>query len=101
MWTATLNGLLLQPIEIQLRGQFDMAQASLNLSIISKRMMNQREAADYAGLAAKRFKQHCPVQPIEVAPRELRWDKIDLDQWLDGLKLGNESQSRAEVLSRL
>lgn len=64
-------------------------------------MMNQREAADYAGLAAKRFKAHCPVQPIEVAPSELRWDKVDLDQWLDGLKFGTKSESRADVLSRL
>lgn len=78
-----------------------MAQASLNLSVIAKRMMNQREAADYAGLAAKRFKAHSPVQPIEVAPGELRWDKVDLDRWLDGLKAGSETQSRDEWLSKL
>jgi hypothetical protein len=78
-----------------------MAQASLNLSVISKRMMNQREAADYSGLAAKRFKAHSPVQPIEVAPGELRWDKIDLDRWLDCLKGRAMVESRDELLSRL
>lgn len=78
-----------------------MAQTSINLSIVSKRMMSQREAADYCGLSVKRFKEHCTVEPIEVAPTKLRWDKYDLDQWLDGLKQGVDMNSREDWLSKL
>jgi hypothetical protein len=78
-----------------------MATTSLNISVIEKRMMNVSEAAHYSGLAIKHFKALCPVQPIALTATNLRYDKLDLDRWLDSLKTGSEMSSRNHVLAQL
>ena len=78
-----------------------MANASLNISVVEKRMLRQKEAADYSGLALSHFKQVCTVSPIEMRPGELRWDKRDLDRWIDGLKECAVEPTRDEILRRL
>lgn len=75
--------------------------ANLNISVVEKRMLRPAEAADYAGLAAKHFKAVCPVQPVELRQGVLLYDKRDLDQWIDNVKLGNETTSRDDILGRL
>ena len=62
-----------------------MSSASLNISVVEKRMLKQSEAASYTGLPVKHFKSTCPVQPIELRHGTLLYDKHDLDQWIDGL----------------
>jgi hypothetical protein len=78
-----------------------MAAATLNLNVIEKRMLNDAEAASYCGLPAKHFKAACPVQPVQLGGNALRYDKRDLDQWIDSEKSGGAEASRDDILRRL
>jgi hypothetical protein len=63
-----------------------MANATLNLTVISKRMLTKREAAEHCGRPTKVFESECPVQPVKFANGDLRWDVRELDAWLDTFK---------------
>lgn len=78
-----------------------MANANLNISVIEKRMLKQAEAADYTGLPVKHFKATCPVQPVEMRPGTVLWDKRDLDKWIDALKEGAEMATQDAILGKL
>ena len=78
-----------------------MAQATLNLSVTEKRMMNASEAASYCGLPMKHFKAVCPVTPLELRPNSLAHDKRDLDAWIDSMKSGAEMITQKAILDRL
>ena len=78
-----------------------MANASLSISVNEKRMLKQAEAADYTGLPAKHFKATCPVQPVEMRPGTVLWDKRDLDRWIDGMKEGAEMATQDAILGKL
>ncbi len=78
-----------------------MATASLNISVTEKRMMNEAEASSYCGLPAKYFKVTCPVQLVNLGGKALRYDKRDLDQWIDAEKAGSADSSRDAILGRL
>jgi hypothetical protein len=78
-----------------------MSSASLNISVVEKRMLKQSEAASYTGLAVKHFKATCPVRPIELRPGTALYDKRDLDTWIDGIKTGTEMVSQDAILGML
>ncbi len=78
-----------------------MATASLNISITEKRMMDLSEASNYCGLPARHFKTVCPVQPIDLGEKWPRYDKRDLDQWIDAEKTGGTEQTRDSILGKL
>jgi hypothetical protein len=78
-----------------------MANANLNITVTEKRMLKQSEAANYTGLSAKHFKVTCPVNPVEMRPGTLLWDKRDLDRWIDGMKEGAEVATQEAILSKL
>ncbi|MCB0636585.1 MAG: hypothetical protein KDC54_08195 [Lewinella sp.] len=78
-----------------------MANANLNISVIEKRMLKQAEAADYTGLPVKHFKAACPVQPVEMRPGTILWDKRDLDKWIDAMKEGAEMATQDAILGKL
>lgn len=78
-----------------------MGSANLNISVIEKRMLKQSEAASYTGLAVKHFKDTCPVQPIELRPGTVLYDKRDLDVWIDGIKTGAEPTTQDAIVSKI
>lgn len=78
-----------------------MPSTNLNITVIEKRLLRKAEAAEYVGLAQKHFSVHCPVQTIELRQGEIRWDKRDLDRWIDGMKDGADASDRDEILGRL
>ena len=78
-----------------------MANANLNISVIEKRMLKQSEAAEYTGLPVKHFKVTCPVQPVEMRPGTILWDKRDLDKWIDAMKNGAEAATQKAILGKL
>ena len=78
-----------------------MTNANLNIRVVEKRMLKQAEAASYTGLTAKHFKATCPVQPIEMRPGSVLWDKRDLDTWIDAMKDGTELTTQSAILDRL
>ncbi|MGR3502219.1 hypothetical protein [Pseudaestuariivita sp.] len=78
-----------------------MATTILNISVIDKRMLKQSEAASYAGLPVKHFKAACPVRPVELMQGALRWDRLELDLWIDDVKSGTVTVTRETILDRL
>jgi hypothetical protein len=76
-----------------------MPTATLNLTVVSKRMLTKREAAEHCGRPLKMFEVECPVSPIKFANGDLRWDVRDLDSWLDTLKTGIDDVD--SIVSRL
>ncbi len=78
-----------------------MANASLTINVNEKRMLKQSEAAVYTGLPPKLFKTTCPVQPIEMRPGTVLWDKRDLDNWIDAMKEGAEMATQDVNLGKL
>ena len=78
-----------------------MANANLNISVIEKRMLKQAEAADYTGLPVKHFEATCPVQPVEMRPGTVLWDKRDLDKWIDAMKERAEMATQDAILGKL
>jgi hypothetical protein len=63
-----------------------MPLATLHLTVVNKRMLTKREAAEHCGRPVRKFEVECPVGPIKFANGDLRWDVRDLDAWLDALK---------------
>lgn len=60
---------------------------------IEPRLLTKPQAAAYAGLGAPLFAKVCPVVPCRVAPgiQGLRYDRFDLDNWLDSLPKGGDN----------
>ncbi len=76
-----------------------MSSAVVNLTVIAKRMLRKREAAEHCGRSPKRFEVECPVVPVRFPNGDLRYDVRDLDRWLDRLKSG--AQDSESILRRL
>ena len=77
-----------------------MSSATLNIKVSPRRMLTLREAAEYCGLSVKLFGRLCKVPPVKLADGSERHDMRDLDDWIDGIKLGS-SDTDADVLARL
>lgn len=55
---------------------------------IIPRLLTRDEAADYVGMSRGAFEHHCSVTPIEFGDKRLqRWDREDLDAWIDSRKM--------------
>jgi len=78
-----------------------MSSANLNISVVEKRMLRQSEAASYTGLSLNLFKGNCPVQPVQMRPGTVLWDKKDLDAWIDAMKEGAELTAQDAILDKL
>lgn len=78
-----------------------MSRASLNISVVDKRMMTPAEAAHYCGLAVKHFKDLCPVRPLALIKNSLLYDKTDLDKWIDAIKSDTEAYTHNSILAKL
>ena len=68
-----------------------MSVANLNIIVTERRMLSDADAAIYCGLPAKHFKVFCPVQPVQLGGKVLRFDKRDLSQIVDAHFRGNQS----------
>jgi hypothetical protein len=75
--------------------------ASLNISVIEKRMLRSTEAASYCGLSQVHFKSVCPVTPVELRPGAKLYDRHDLDRWIDSAKAGLHETDHTSILARL
>jgi hypothetical protein len=77
-----------------------MSSAVVNLTFVSKRMLDKREAAEHCGRSVREFERECPVRPVGFPNGDLRWDVRDLDRWLDTLKSGLQDSAEA-IIERL
>ncbi len=71
----------------------------LNLQIQPFRLLTKAEAAHYCRRSTKKFQTQCPVRPIEMPDGDLLWDVQDLDRWIDGLKIGDDTPD--QIVARL
>jgi hypothetical protein len=78
-----------------------MPQATLNLIVVPKRILTKAEAAFHCGRPVSRFVVECPVQPLRFANGDERYDIRDLDEWLDGVKTGDDKLDVNAILNRL
>jgi hypothetical protein len=78
-----------------------MASATLNLKVTPRRMVSDREAAEYCGRSLAKFRAACPVAPVEFPDGARLFDLRDLDVWLDGLKGASLSASADDILAKL
>lgn len=76
-----------------------MSLAVVNLRVISKRMLDKREAAEHCGRPLKRFEIECSVPPLRFPNGDWRYDVHDLDKWLDKLKDNGEDSDA--IIQRL
>ena len=76
-----------------------MPSAILNLRVQPFRLLKKAEAAHYCSRSLKTFEAQCPVRPISMANGDRRWDVLDLDRWIDGLK--GDSPAVDDILDRL
>jgi len=49
------------------------------------RLLTQGQAAAYCGVCAEVFKKACPVKPLNLLDRVPRYDRHELDRWIDSL----------------
>lgn len=49
------------------------------------RMLSKEQAAAYCGVSLPVFEQACPVKPVQLLERILRYDRFALDQWMNNL----------------
>ena len=78
-----------------------MTTSNINISIGGKRMLKPAEAANYCGMSVKSFKSNCPVQPFHIPPNQRKYDRFDLDRWIEDLKEQTKSTSISDILKRL
>jgi hypothetical protein len=78
-----------------------MAIATLNLTILQKRMLTKTEAAEHWGRSVKRFEIECPARCVRFANGDTRWDIRDLDAWIDSLKVGHSDGDVQAIVDRL
>ena len=76
-----------------------MSGAYLQVSIVPKRMLTLREAAQHCGRSLKQFQAECPVSEVIFRNGDRRFDVHDLDKWLDSLKSGGDDADA--IISRL
>jgi hypothetical protein len=77
-----------------------MPSATLQITVIPKRMLTRAEAAHHCGRSVKRFEIECPCQAVKFANGDIRFDVQDLDHWLDSLKAGVDHDAAA-IVARL
>lgn len=79
--------------------QGTISTATVNVTVIAKRMLAKREAAEHCGRSLKRFEAECPISPVIFPNGDLRYDVRDLDCWLDTLK--GETHDAGQIIARL
>jgi hypothetical protein len=77
-----------------------MSSATLQITVIPKRMLTRSKAAHHCGRSAKRFEVECPCDPVRFPNGDLRFDVQDLDAWLNSLKAGGDQDAEA-IVARL
>lgn len=76
-----------------------MSRATLNLRVQPYRLLTKTDAAHYCSRSIKSFEGQCPVRPIVMTNGDRLWDVVDLDAWIDGLKVGTSTDD--DIIAKL
>ena len=64
--------------------------------------MRRSRAAAYCSFSVPSFTRVCPVPPIDLGNGLLRWDRLEIDEWIDSLKgSALRAETDEEILARL
>jgi hypothetical protein len=77
-----------------------MSSATLQITVVPKRMLTYSEAAHHCGRPVTRFKAECPCSPVRFPNGDQRFDVQDLDTWINSLKVGMNDGAEA-IVARL
>jgi hypothetical protein len=77
-----------------------MSSATLQITVVPKRMLTYSEAAHHCGRSVIRFKAECPCSPVRFPNGDQRFDVQDLDTWINSLKAGMNDGAEA-IVARL
>jgi hypothetical protein len=77
-----------------------MSSATLQITVVPKRMLTYSEAAHHCGRSVIRFKAECPCSPVRFPNGDQRFDVQDLDTWINSLKAGTNDGAEA-IVARL
>lgn len=76
-------------------------RSTRSVGLPDSRLLTPPEAADYCRLSRPLFDRTCRVRPIGFnGGRVLRYDRLDLDKWIEDLKTGRP-ETDDEILARL
>lgn len=64
----------------------------------ARRMLTTEEAADYCGLSVNSFRAYIKIPPVNFG-RSVRYDRKDLDEWLDRFRQSPTSYNRIVELA--
>ena len=64
------------------------------------RLLRRSNAAAYCGFSVPTFVRICDVAPLDLGNRLQRWDRHDLDGWIDRLK-GHSTEDESDRWFRL
>ena len=76
-----------------------MNTATLNSRVAPRRMLSEKEAAEYVALPSAVFRSACRVAAVEMPHKRKLYDMHDLDQRIDSLKVGASDDD--DIISRL
>jgi hypothetical protein len=76
-----------------------MTAATFKIKVLPKRMAKVSEAANYCGLAVKRFEADFPFPLVRMPGGNELVDLHDCDRWIESLKGGNVPDD--EIVGRL
>jgi hypothetical protein len=68
---------------------------------VEPRILKKADAARYCGVDPNNFARLCPVPPVDLGDKIRRWDRKQLDAWLDGLSKTPETMSGDDWLEQL
>jgi hypothetical protein len=77
-----------------------MLMPPLHIKVTPRRILTEKEAAEYCGVSANKFRGICPVSPVQFPDGRKAYDMRSLDTWLDGLN-GENAHSDDAILNRL
>ena len=77
-----------------------MSSATLQITLVTKRMLTHSEAARHCGRSVIRFKAECPCSLVRFPNGDQRFDVQDLDTWINSLKAGMNDGAEA-IVARL
>jgi hypothetical protein len=78
-----------------------MTSATLQISVVPKRLLKKSEAANYCGRSIKRFEAEAPFPPVAMPNGDRLYDVQDCDHWINSLKAGVADNDADSIVARL
>ena len=65
------------------------------------RLLTTEQAAQYLGMSVRKFQDVRPALPVPMPGRMRRYDRLDLDSWIEHQKRANEETQFEQIADEL